>query len=75
KALAIRRAALGDGHVATATAFHNLGNICKFAGELDRAQENLQQAVDLRIKLFGENRAETAASVKSLGDVYRLKAD
>ena len=56
-----------------ATMLTNLGEAYMNVGAYDHAETALQKAYDLRRRIFGENNADTAATLDDLGTAIRLE--
>ena len=54
-------------HAATAGSYHELGVTQHELGDLTSAFQSMQRALDIRLKLFGEEHAATADSYRELG--------
>jgi serine/threonine-protein kinase len=72
RALALRRAALGEEHVDVAESMYQLGVLARRRGDNDRARELLSRAVEIQRRVLGEDHpavAETRYRLSQLSDV------
>jgi serine/threonine-protein kinase len=58
-----------------ASMFEVLGRIMTELGEYNEATELLQQSIDLRLEVFGENNLETISSYEQMGTLLSAKGD
>lgn len=63
----IRIAKCGQFHTSVATSFSSLGMTYLLYNELDKAEEYLIRALEIRKKIFGEDHQKTARSYFRLG--------
>jgi tetratricopeptide (TPR) repeat protein len=71
KALAIREAALGRAHLATAESLHSLGLVAHRRGDRATALARYQEALEVHRKATGPAGAEAIASLGYVRDLYR----
>ena len=62
-------------HASTADSYHSLGDTQHAQGDFSSALQSAQRALDIRLKLFGEEHASTADSYHSLGDTQHAQGD
>jgi tetratricopeptide (TPR) repeat protein/tRNA A-37 threonylcarbamoyl transferase component Bud32 len=75
RALAIRRAALGEDHPDVASVLNNLGNVYQNRGDLDEAERLLTQVVEMWERVVGEEHPDTAQAINNLGNTYWSRGD
>ncbi len=75
KALAERRALLGERHPEIAATLGELGVARLFAGDLEGAEPALREALEIRRRRLGEEHADTAASYNALGLLLSTRQD
>ena len=70
KALAIKRAVLGDDHPDTAGTYHNMAVVCKNQGQYDKALGYYEKALAIRRAVFGDDHPHTASTYNNMASVY-----
>jgi serine/threonine-protein kinase len=76
RALATKRAALGDAHPSVTISLNNLANLLtRLSGRLDEAEALAREALALDRRMFGAKHSYVAASMANLGMVMRLKGE
>jgi tetratricopeptide (TPR) repeat protein len=71
EALALRRAALGDGHAKTLAAVNNLASVCMNQGKLAEAEPLYREALEARTAALGPANAKTLSSAANLAVLLR----
>lgn len=61
---------LGEGNIEEATAYHNIGVICTFKGNYNKALENFQASLDIKLSLLENKHVKIARTYNSMGIVY-----
>lgn len=74
KALAMRLAAVGETHTATANSYSNLGFDLRAQGKHAEAESLFRKSVDVKVKVLGEQHAETAFAYANLASHLRSQA-
>ncbi len=66
----LRESIYGSNHSATATAYHDIGEVYRNLCDYSKALEYNERALDIREKVLGEKHVETAESYNDIGIVY-----
>ena len=61
---------LGPNHIDVAKSYNNLGLVYQNTGELEQAEDYLQQAMNIKINVLGPNNIMVATFYNNLGLVY-----
>ncbi|XP_028403174.1 uncharacterized protein LOC114525915, partial [Dendronephthya gigantea] len=62
-------------HDALALKIRNLGSVCESKGDLDRANDYYERALEIQLDRLGPNHTNVAISYNNLGDVCKRKGD
>jgi serine/threonine-protein kinase len=74
RALATKRAALGDAHPSVTIGLNNLGNfLANSRGKFDEAEELTREAMALDRKIFGDRHTYVAEGLRNLSFILRSK--
>jgi len=75
EALALRRARLGDYHVAVAENISNLAVVLEAKGDIEAAETMYRQAIDVMRELYGGNTPDVAAVIGNLAMLVAEQGD
>lgn len=59
----------------SATCLNSMGEVHNKKVEYDKAIENYNRALEIRLKIFGEEHPDTATTYNDIGSVYNSKGD
>ena len=75
RALAIRRATLGETHLDVASSLDSLASLRQAGGDYDAAETLFRQALAIRRQLLGETHLDVTASMNNLALLLQYKGD
>jgi len=75
KALATRRAALGDDHLGVANSLNNLGLLLWSTGDYHQAQPLIERALEIQETSLGPDHPDVASTLNSLGLLHKETGD
>ena len=75
KILQIRKKALGDEHLDTATAYNEIAVVCSHQGDYPKALELHEKALAINERALGKEHPDTAATYNNIALVYSSQGD